>query len=126
MVPSPYRQASSAFSAAFRARRSSRSVISSCSGDCVPSIWARMRPIRACKPTRGPVDRVIGGAVADGELVQPGQGGLGQAEPGHGLLVAGAVRAGYPGQPDQRYEGESLQRGQRRPVGSSGLAPPSP
>ena len=35
-----------------------------------------------------PVDHVIGRAFPGGELVQAGQGRLGQAQPGHGLLVA--------------------------------------
>ena len=44
MVSLSYRRASSAFSAAFRARRSSRSVRPSGSAASVPSIWARVRP----------------------------------------------------------------------------------
>jgi len=36
----------------------------------------------------GPVDHVIGGAVPGGDLVEPGQGRLGQVQPGHGCLAA--------------------------------------
>jgi hypothetical protein len=56
----------------------------------------------------GPVDHVIGGAVTGGELVEPGQGRLGQAQPGHGLLMARGIGPGDPGPPDQRFEGEPL------------------
>ena len=55
MVPSSYRRASSACSAAFRARRSSRSVSPSGSGTWgsgLLSIRAWVRPIRACRPCR--------------------------------------------------------------------------
>jgi hypothetical protein len=56
----------------------------------------------------GPVDRVVGGAVGVGELVQPGQGRLSQAQPGHGLLVARPAGRRDPGQADQRFQGEAL------------------
>ena len=48
----------------------------------------------------GPVDRVIGGAVAVGELVEPGQGRLGQAQPGYGLLVLRVAGPGDAGEAD--------------------------
>jgi len=53
-------------------------------------------PIPACRPGPGPVDRVIGGAVALGGLVQRGQRNPGQPQPGHGLLVARAAGAPAP------------------------------
>ena len=56
----------------------------------------------------GPVDHRVGGGVVAGEFVEPGQGRLGQAQPGHGFLVAGVGGAGDPGEPGQRFEGEPL------------------
>ncbi len=56
----------------------------------------------------GPVDHVIGSAVAGRELIEPGQGRLGQAQPGHGLFMARVRGPGDPGPPDQRFEGEPL------------------
>jgi hypothetical protein len=56
----------------------------------------------------GPVDHVIGGAFPGGELVEPGQGRLGQAQSRYGLLVARGVGPGDPGPAGQRFQGEPL------------------
>jgi hypothetical protein len=53
----------------------------------------------------GPVDHgARGGRTAD-QLVEPGQGRLGQPQPGGGFLVAGGGWAGDPGEPGQRLQG---------------------